>query len=438
MIGDFATNRLITSPFPAGTTPLTFYVRPGGDDNNGGQSAVDAFATLARALREIALYAVNRPTKVDITGMDISEEELLQLGGQSLGGIDGGYDLAELPPDYAGYRHQCQIVAEPELVLELDVTGSAADADTGLIELTVSNALVANQLVDTIAVGDGFGEYGAIVSHTAGAGPNTIQVATTTPFSLPVAAYEPGATIAYGDPADFFNQAIHLQALSDWGFQWIRFESNGPKSCAITVWPHAPVAFFGCVLEGLQVYGGAAIVTISACVIRNQTWAQDGAQIQLFQSVLRELLMLCHGSGVDGLNEMTACYLVDNSGAYGAGNVESRFTFAMFNCDVSGSTTDGIEARFGTSSCSDTAIHDNADDGANVINGATLYLLSVVGTANGGEGANIDDSGTVLTDGATTLTGAGGNVRLGAAGVLTWAAALGSRDAQTNAAVGSA
>ena len=72
MIGDFAANRFITLLWPVGTTALTWYVRPTGDDNNDGTTALTAFATLGRALREVPLYGANQPTIIDVTGMTIT------------------------------------------------------------------------------------------------------------------------------------------------------------------------------------------------------------------------------------------------------------------------------------------------------------------------------------------------------------------------------
>lgn len=425
--GDFAINRLINRVWDYGSAVVTYYVRPGGNDNNNGLAPGDAFATFARAYREVALAGTNKPIRINVTGMDganaITGDEVLQLGGAALGSISQDYDLNFLPPFYLGYRQQVQVVAEPNLVLALNVTGEVADADTGLLTLTVTNALAAGQLDDTIIIGDGFGEYGAVASYTTGAGPNTITVSSITPFTLPVSAYEPSAELRFGDAANAFEQAIYLNALCDWGFQFLRITSNGPKSAAITIWPHAPVGFLGCVISGLQVHGGAGAVTVDGCIVKDQIWAQDGGTMRVLASTIRDLsLFLCHGSGSSGLNEMTACHIIDCGNAYGAGNQESRFSFGMANVDVSGSLSDGVDARFGSSSLVECKLHDNAVSGIRVRYGASVYLSSVTGTGNAWHGVSGREMASINHTG-TNVTGVSGDIELGAAGTIAWTAA---------------
>ena len=417
MIGDFASDRFILLDWPVGTTALTWYVRPGGDDDNDGTTALTAFATLGRALREVPLYASNRPTIIDITGMTISANELLQLGGGALGSTINTFNTP-VPPLFAN-RRQVQIIATPTVAKALTVTSQTADGITNLTALTVSTALAANELDDTILV-DASGNYGAVHAYTTGAGPNTVYVASTATFDAATTAYVPGASLAYGDAAQGLDGAIYLTALADWYFEWVSFASvDDAKPCAMTVWAHQPVTFFGCVLNGLQVEAAPAAVSLFGSVIRNGSLVLNGG-VQAQRCNLRSLgTVTCRDGRVAGNASFdqvgfTAC------AALGGGSSTSRFNCEVTQCQFDAATTYAIRCLAGNWNIANTRIDDSGAS-AVYVKGAHVEMSAVAGTGNADWGVEAAWDCSVDTDSLTSVTGTfGGDVSLGSAGSIAW------------------
>jgi hypothetical protein len=406
---------------PYGSPALIYYVRTTGSDSNDGRTPATAFATLGRALRQFPIASVNQPIVIDITGMTISADEVLNLGGITLGGVSFDIDFTATSPNNFYSRHHRQLRSELTLYTALDVTGSSFNADDGILQLTVSNALVANELRDKFAVGAVLGEYGAIQSNTGGAGPNTVEVANIVGLTGPVGVYDPGATLQYGDAANGQEQAIYLNALCDWTIQGINIASNGPKAAAITVWPQAPVNFTLCRIAGMDLQAGPGIVTIDGCALVGQTFAQNGATCTVQQSLFRALSFLCHGSGASGLNEWIG-NIIDGCNAFGGGNVESRYTYEGQNLRIVNGTGNGVQARFGVSRLLNSTINNCAASAVGASNPVALTLNNVTGTGNVGYGIEASYGAIVRPVNGTTVTGTINDTLVGAAGAFAYAA----------------
>lgn len=396
------------------------YVRPTGSDSNNGRTEETAFATLGHALEQFPI-ALNRAVIVDITGMVIDAEEVLNLGGETLGGISFDLDLAATSPNNFFSRHRRQIRSELTPVSALNVTAQAFDATDGILRLTVSNALVANALLGKFAIGANLGEYGVIQSNTGGAGPNTIEVANILGMTTPIGAYGPGATLTFGDAANFFEQAIHLNALCDWTIQGVRINSNGPKATAISVWPQTPVSFTLCEIAGMEIAAGPGIVTIDGCYINGETFAQNGAACTVNQSFFRGVNFLCHGSGASGLNEWIGNILVGCT-AFGGGNAESRYTFEVQNMRIVGGTNGGVQARFGVSRMIASTVNTCGASGIVAIGPVFLTLDNVQGVGNVGYGLEATKGAYVDGANGTAVAGTINQVLVGGAGAFAWAA----------------
>lgn len=427
-IGDVAINRLITQQWPYGTAPLVFYVRPTGSDTNNGTSALTAFATFPRAQREMNLYSVNQPVIIDITGMDgadaITITDVLNLGGDNLGGISFDRDVTVVPPgDLFFSRRHRQIRAELQLIQNLTITSQALDATTGLLTLTVSNVLVANALRGLFAISAVLGEYGTIQGNSGGAGPNTITVACSTTFSVTAGAgaYAPGGTIVAGNAGNFFEGATYLNALCDWGLQGIYLSSGNTKTAAIQVWPNAPVDFIFCDIEGINLKAGAGTVTIESCYLHDYSFIHDGAEMAVYQSCLREMTFLCHGSTASGINEWQAT-MFDLCGTFGGGNVESRYTFEMQRCQVNLGTDEGVSATFGNSRMQDCKIQNCSKSAITATGPVHLTLTNVDGTGNTGYGVEAYLGAFITAASTTSVTGSTNDVYIGDLGATTWAA----------------
>lgn len=415
MIGDFASNRFITLLWPVGTSALTWYVRPTGDDNNDGTTALTAFATLARALREVPLYGANQPTVIDITGMTISAAELLQLGGGALGGTENTYQTPVVPnlPN----RRQVQLRADLTTVQALTVTSQVADPVTNLTTVTVSQAITPGALDDCILV-DEDGGLGPIVKngYTSGAGPNTIYVASATTFAANTTAYTPGATLTFGDPAQGLDGAIHLAALAAWSFHGLTLASTaGSKTAALTLWAHQPVDIYACVTDGLHLAGGAGQVLVYGSIIRDASLViEGGANLLAQKSTGRDLSILtAHGRAT--LSET----VFDTCSPFGGGSSSSQFSGAITQTEVRNGSDAGVQCQFGTWALSNLRCTNNLGAGVYVTGAFEVAMTRVVGTGND-VGLQCPRNASVSANSSTNVTGGSGDVALGSVGVVAW------------------
>lgn len=403
---------------PATDTEI-YYVRPGGDDNNDGRTELTAFATLERALHFMAIAAVNVAVIIDITGMTVSAASVLNIGGTTLGGVNFDIDLTATSPNNFYSRAHRQIRAEPQLVQALNVTGSVTNPTSGITTLTVTDALVANALKGTIAIGANLGEYGTIRSNSGGAGPNTVEVCNISGINAPVGAYGPGATLNFGVGANPFEQAIYLLALCDWTLQGLRITSNGPKPCAVTVLGAAPVTFLFCDIDGIQIENRAPTF-IDACYVHNGTFAQDGGGVRGSQSYFDGLNYLCHGSGADGLTEFIACCFDASLTPFGGGNVESAYNFSIENCEFDSAVTVAVQAIGNVSRLNNVVVSNSGSSGIVAQDGVTLTLSNVQGTTNANYGLEAYYGAIVKRTNGTGVSGGINDIFVGGIGAAAW------------------
>jgi hypothetical protein len=230
----------------------------------------------------------------------------------------------------------------------------------------------------------------------------------------------PGATLRFGDPANFFEQCLYLVALCDWTLAGLFLDFNGAKAAAISIWPVGDVYLTLCDIKGVDLNVGPGTVLIDGCYVHDATFVQDGATVRALQSVFRGLSFVCHGSSDSGLNEWTGV-IIDACNAWGGGNVESRYSFSMSNCLVAGSSGHGVQALFGVSRIESSVIQSNALSGIQATNQVTLTLSNVQGAGNGAFGVDASYGAIVRNSAGTAITGASGDTSVGALGLRTWA-----------------
>lgn len=412
----------LTKRWPYGTAAIVYYVRPGGDDNNDGLTPATAFATLERALHFMAIAEVNESVIVDVTGMTISGNSVLNIGGTTLGGLNFDLDLTATSPNNFFSKTHRQIRSDLSLVQALNVTGQVTNPTSGITTLTVTDALVANALRGKFAVGTNLGEYGTIRSNTGGAGPNTIEVCNIVGLNTPIGVYEPGATLTFGDAANGFEQAIYLLALCDWNLQGLTITSNGPKASSLSVYGTAPVHLTLCAIDGLQI-SNHATTTIDGCYVHSHTYAQDGGTVSATQTLFRSLNWLCHGSGASGLNEFIGCCFDASTAApFGGGNVESAYNFGVENSEFDSSVQSAVQAIGNVSRLNNCVISNSGASAVIAQDNATLTLNNVQGTGNANYGVEAYYGAMVKATGGTAVTGGIDDLFVGAVGAASWAA----------------
>ncbi len=405
-------DRYLVKRWPAGSPPLVYYVRPGGSDSNDGKTPTKAFATFEHGLQQLSVAEVNHPVVLDITGMTVSANSILNLGGTTLGGIDNGFDMtaATAPNNFVSRRHR-QIRSELVLQQPLNVSTQSFDMTDGFLTMHVADVLVPGNLRGKFAIGSEIGEWGVIVDNTA----DTVTVARLSALTEPIGVYKPGATLTFGDSADFQNQAIYLLALCDWGLQGLELRSQG-KATALTIHPIAPVDLTLCHVQGLAIEDGGR-VALDGVYVDGGTFSHSGGTVSAIQSFFRGSRLICHGSSASGLNEWIGVGFSGCS-AFGAGNFESRYSFQMENCRISNSTAAGLAVLFGTSRARNTRIEGSAGP-AVLAAGAHMLLDNVQGNGNA-RGVEARHGANVRLANGTAVTGAAGDVVVGALGARTY------------------
>lgn len=420
MAKDFDADRYITKRWTVNETNVRYVRSATGSDANDGLTPATAWATLEKGLTSFAIAAVNESWVLDIAGT-FSGSETLNIGGTQLGGLNNNLDLAATGPDnFLAYSHGQIRAALSEVIAPITISGSSAQATTGLYTINVTNVLVAGAHVGQILAAEGLVEYARITANGVG----TITVSTTTDPSTwtgTVGIYEEGATITYSDAVSY-NQSVQLIALMDWFFTGINFEVPDPALVSMSCIANAPIYFQLCKFNGIYL-SGPETTTFDACDI-NAFYTHDGAGVLTRNSTFRDVEFLCHGASASGTNDWTQCVFLDGVSPFGAGNVESVFYFNLTNCFFDGFATDTIHALFGNSRMTDCLITNTAGDAIET-NGPNvrLDLNNVDGsTGNTGVGIRILNGSQVDVDAATSVTGAGGDISLGDAGVIAYAA----------------
>lgn len=428
MSKDFDADRYITKRWPYGDQSIRYVNATTGNDANDGLTPATAWQTLDKGLSSFAIAAVDKSWVLDLTGT-FTITNTLNLGGTMLAGLNYDLDLAATGPSNFISKSSCQLRATPTAVVTpIGITGSSTQATTGLYTINVSNVLVAGAHAGQMLLGAGLAEWARIIDNGVG----SITVATTTnpsTWTAPVGIYTEGATISAGDAANFFEGATYLVALCDWAFTGIAFTSNaGAKFAALEVIANAPIYFTQCSFDGLYMRGGPGYVTFDACDFYSsggggaQGYNHDGSTVIVRQSTFRDLEFLCHGSSDSGNNSFIQCGFIDGLLPFGGGNVESQFSFSMNQCFFDGFASDAIHALFGNSRIQNTRIENTTGDAIQTEN-CLLTVTNVDGTTgNTAYGIRILNGAQVNVDAGTSVTGASGDILLGDAGAIAYAA----------------
>lgn len=410
-------DRLINTRYPVNDSQVWYVRTATGNDNNDGLTPATAFATLDRGFQAWQAFSYYRQQILDVTDCAFAANEILNLP-QPVAGVSFDLDAGASGPNNYVYRSLAQLRAAPTLVQSLTVTNVAADAVTGMVTLTVSEALVPSAHIGQFVIGSGLLEYGTIAANDA----STITVASTNvTWTAQVGIYEPSCSFTFGDSGNFFNQAVYLRPLCEWFLSGIDFRSTGSsKVAALSIFPGAPVNMQLCKFEGLEIGAGAGAVQMDACDIHSKNYGQVGGPVTLRSSVLRDLDFNIHGDAGSGINEFFALW-IENCQPFGQGNFESRFSFQLEASEIVGSSGVGILHSSGAPSRAiDCRVRNSASHGALCRFNSFLRLENVQGTGNGGVGCKVESGSQVQATAGTGVTGAGGDVQVGANGAIGW------------------
>lgn len=403
---------------PAAAAAEVRYVRTAaGSDLASGRTPGTAWESLERGLSFLIGQSTRRPKTLDVSDCVFNEAAQINLPAL-LGGYDGDLDGAAAAPNNYIYRTPGQIRAAQTLQQSITVTNVDADPVTGLVTLTVTEALVPGAHVGQLVIGGVAFEWGAVWSNTA----NQIVCASLTgAFTAPVGLYLPSCTWTFGDGGNIFQQASYAALFSHFAFTGIDFRAPDPKA-SLVIFPLMPWHAALCRFEGLILEGGAQHGVMDACHITRR-YGQNGASVTVRNSFFDGCEMNNHGDGANGQHDLRGC-VFDGCEPVLSGNFESRMGIQMNRCEIANATAQGLIFRGApVGSMSRTRIRDSAAEGILVDAPVRLHLDQVVGNGNADHGVVLRNGAQLEATGGTSLTGAAGDVDLGGAGTTAWGAA---------------
>jgi len=313
-------------------TPLTYYVRPGGNDRNHGTTPTAPWATLQPALWHVD--GTPYPVILDVTGCDLSGDDVMVLGARDFGPMNFDLDGAAAPPDNFFSRRYRQLRSSMKVVSTVHQVSEAFDPVSAILTVTVAEAQTPAALVGLRVIGTSPGVYGVVRSNTD----TTIEVTNITGLITPgpggpLWLCAPGASLTFGNASDFFTQALYLQAMCDWNLQGLSIRSHG-KATALAIYGSMPVDLRLCDIDGIQI-AGSGPVTIDGCLVSGHSFIDDSGRITATQSLFRGLDFVCHAGA--GAPQFIGCAFDANRSAFGGGGGPAgSYSYRIENCGARG------------------------------------------------------------------------------------------------------
>jgi len=273
--------------------------------------------------------------------------------------------------------------------------------------------------VGQFVISEGVATYGTIASNSA----NTIELASFQDAIgdyTSAGVYKPSCELNFGDPSAVVPYAVTLSQPSPIVFNGIKV--RGPTGSAVRLRGHPSVQFQLCDLEGVLVTGPGQAAVFDACHLSG-VFSQDGRATTIRASYLHDMDYRSHGEGGQGVT-YHAALILDAVGIYGGGNSHSAHGFGLNNSLVRNAPGAGV-TKIGPMRASLIAVRINDSVGNAVTatgNGGYLQMYNVAGTGNGGYGLQAQNGAHVQVQAGTDVTGASGDVQVGALGAVNdWA-----------------
>lgn len=408
----------------------TIYVRPGGNDSYAGTLA-RPLASLMEAFNRVPTIIEDARYVIDLTGYTQTNQEVFHMPAKysALPAnliLDGGNFVNDFN------RAPLTLLATPTVSQTLTVTGQAADAVTGLVTLTTSNNLTLNQLRGALIQGANVTEYGVVAANTAG--PNSTVYVTNAGFTFtaPVQILALSCELALGDTAETYNVSQSMDARCDIAFTGIKLtkanDAFGNLCLNVRGGQHA--LFTLCEIQGLYAEH-AGLIRFDGCYFNSGLLSAYGTQFSVYTSYLKNVNVQFHGEGgIAGqgyyLNVVEGCTPLGHHN-----NFQSEGGFDISQCDIIspkangspvGAATYGVLYR-GSAHARVEATKINGATAGVYCEGPGYMLLSNVQGTNTDVGCDLHDGAYAKHSGGTAVTGTNGDVRLGDAGIITWATA---------------
>lgn len=387
-----------------------WHVRDGGDDQNAGTCSAP-LATIGQALERVRKTSAPdiRRQVIEVTGLQVTDTETLDIhlpnrpyrngvdfARAGTGGADNGReDLWDGP---------VEIIADPTLHTTVTVTGTTPDATTGMVELTVSDTLTVDELKGMFLWKGPF-EQGQVHSNTA----NTILIASyVTVWSGSFGVYKQSCLI---------DQPLTIAGGSPLVFNGIKLAGDIYVYC-----DHIPT-FTRCYLDALDLaVFEAPIAYLYDCYVNAGYIRADGSALYASGTVLQgtQFPNTAYAGRGRGLHQFD--YDVFDGCQSVGGLTSTTAKLTVQNCLIRNAVTHGIQLQSPQASLvKNTRVENSTSSGILIPGGGGLHTIQAVsGTGNGGHGIQLQAGAQSKLAGTSTLTGTGGDLKLGDK-TATWA-----------------
>lgn len=409
----------IIPPFPSGPpTTTTLYVRSGGDDAADGLSVGNALATLEEVNRRLPDTAHGERFIVDIGGDHTIASNFHLKVPLALEPVS--FDLAPSPHRTFLYTAPLVVRSVPTLYDTLDAGYTElADPTHGMVVITdATKAWTVNEHRGRMVVGQGFFEWGVIISNTA----TQLVVAHSGGMTGTLEILGVGSTLTIGDPGAVFSEpGFQVTSRGHVVFQGIAFRAPAATSQAMMVrCPGDQMTFAMCDFDGITLAQGD-MAFFESCYFSGKPVAINGQPTTVRNCGFYNVDFNCHGTGGNGTTYWFS-NRIDSCGPVLGGNTEFEGGWQLENQHINNGDSHGITYNGGPrATLKNTVIENCLGDAVLARNPGRLGCDNVDGAGNSAFGIRLQH-GVQVHAPSSSVTGASGDLSVGALGATAYGA----------------
>jgi hypothetical protein len=424
-VGGLAANVRLPTPVAVPGTRVILYARLTGNDTTGDGSLANPYRTFFRALADVPVFLSGVRYVIDISGLG---NTVVPADGYALPPFISSdnfvYNFAAEYPLYF-VEFPLNINATPTTLATItagQIVSQIPDPETGMPTLKTTGGFVPNAYKGKQIVGAGFFEVGVIASNTA----TDFEICTSGTFTAPITIVEPSASFSGGTPGSYQGMfkvnidcplsinGIHFSTpggLGDVGFEFdghARLEGFLNRITGAD-WSGGPEAFF-------QTFG---------MVFDGEEWVASGSAGQTWYSYFEgvtDYRVYGDGAGAGMYHSQCIFHQCQSIGPQGNDGHTGGGSWGLSFSKVRQSLSIGVLVQIasGKHRIWSSIIENCAGDGISIIGQAYVTFIGGSGVGNGGVGIRAIDGAQVLIDASTSVTGAGGDMKIGGLPVRTY------------------
>lgn len=400
------------------------FVRPFGNDNTGDGTLSNPYLTLPRGLEDApVILPYGQRWFVDVTGMgviNLPDDYAFPL--YETGDTQSFINFAAEFPSFF-FEGNVNLRAVPtvlDTITPAEVVSIVSDPTTGLITLTTTKVWVLNQWQGRHFVSDSPFDAAVVASNTVNALVLTAGFLGGSTFQI----VQPSAELRNPNPISGTAAVAFRNSSASVVLQGIKISHANPVTPDVEIAGMQAFAALLCEWKGFLSGLSAGIVNFIALSVLSKVFDLGGAsQTNIFNSYFESAAFQPRIGTLQSIgNIYQSCTGFGHSSSLG-----SRFEDLAFFCASDhhiGPLGNGITYVGGQYCAIDSCKIDSAIGGDGILgNGpGRLRVTSSAGTGNAFFGLNAKAGCQVQVGAGNSITGVGGDVKVGAQAVMTWAA----------------